>query len=537
METPLNIPCCVAFKRRNKEAEEYWDAAQPYAPIRDFGDEKFKSGKHGKYTRKRKRDETRRMIEKELQKRHKVMNGMEYTSMNCTTTMPEDKSFWTDTTGDPPVVVGEEAVKLPNPKDYFMFYPIQRGVCNVTDSTAEGVRRALYHLLRYSLQKKLQLSEDKWRLYTIVVGIPARFNLREISILLDVIFKDLCFEKAFMHNEQVLACFGAGVSSACVVDVGAQKTHICCVVDGSVIPRTEINLDYGGDDIDETLLWLLKDDDCNHFAAKHCQMDQALNKQQARNIKEKHCFYSELGTELLVQDAQFLERKAKKETRIHRFNIATAALVAPRAIFQPSLLLDLKPYYCLPPDMSSGDPWAELFLKDSGYYKYSLEAREHGFDVDIPSRKVSTPKGTGTPKGSFHGLPSPISMKYSAYGPKVEPRMPIHDAITHCISSLQSPDLKAKLAKQVLLVGGSVMFKGIVDALEEELVALIPYKIPGANTVNVILNPKKAGPENLSWKGAYILANAETIHDQLVKRKSYLEFGISALREQCPFPI
>ena len=34
------------------------------------------------------------------------------------------------------------------------------------------------------------------------------------------------------------ATFGAGLSSACVVDMGDEKTHICCVEDGISNPNT-----------------------------------------------------------------------------------------------------------------------------------------------------------------------------------------------------------------------------------------------------------------------------------------------------------
>lgn len=39
-------------------------------------------------------------------------------------------------------------------------------------------------------------------------------------------------------QESVCATFGAGVGSACVIDVGDQKTTICCVDDGLAIPTS-----------------------------------------------------------------------------------------------------------------------------------------------------------------------------------------------------------------------------------------------------------------------------------------------------------
>lgn len=35
-----------------------------------------------------------------------------------------------------------------------------------------------------------------------------------------------------VHQESVCATFGSGLSSACIVDVGDQKTSVCCVEDG-----------------------------------------------------------------------------------------------------------------------------------------------------------------------------------------------------------------------------------------------------------------------------------------------------------------
>jgi len=44
--------------------------------------------------RKRKREEVRRTLEKDLQKRHKVPDGEVYDHRNCTTTLPKDSRFW-----------------------------------------------------------------------------------------------------------------------------------------------------------------------------------------------------------------------------------------------------------------------------------------------------------------------------------------------------------------------------------------------------------------------------------------------------------
>ena len=97
-------------------------------------------------------------------------------------------------------------------------------------------------------------------------------------------------------QESVLSCFGAGKSYSLVVDLGATKTHVSCVDDGLIMPRSRYRLGlrrvviqlqmqtfyllenvpfvfitfisniiwyrqllpYGGDDISEYILWLLR---------------------------------------------------------------------------------------------------------------------------------------------------------------------------------------------------------------------------------------------------------------------------------------
>ena len=57
-----------------------------------------------------------------------------------------------------------------------------------------------------------------------------------------------------MHQQSVLSCFGAGVSSGCVIDIGSQKTSVCCVKDGVILKPTRQIVPFGGDDIDSFLL-------------------------------------------------------------------------------------------------------------------------------------------------------------------------------------------------------------------------------------------------------------------------------------------
>lgn len=65
------------------------------------------------------------------------------------------------------------------------------------------------------------------------------------------------YSNIFLVQDHVSATFGSGLSYACVVDVGDQKTSVSCVEDGICHPNTRVRLEYGGGDITQIFYWLL----------------------------------------------------------------------------------------------------------------------------------------------------------------------------------------------------------------------------------------------------------------------------------------
>lgn len=154
---------------------------------------------------------------------------------------------------------------------------------------------------------------------SVSLALPDSWSEREIMAVLDVLLKDLGFKEAFVHKvrttnfwrvllfvlcvnllihgflvffftqESVLTCFGAGLASACVVDiggygwfcyhtclrslddcisfmvVGAETTQVCCVEEGQVVPCTSHLVAFGGRDVTELLLSLLQNPAHEHF--------------------------------------------------------------------------------------------------------------------------------------------------------------------------------------------------------------------------------------------------------------------------------
>jgi actin-related protein 8 len=74
--------------------------------------------------------------------------------------------------------------------------------------------------------------------FSVSLSLPDSFSEREAMELVNVLLARLKFRDVLVHRESVLTCLGAGLVNACVVDVGAQKTHVACIQDGVLVPRT-----------------------------------------------------------------------------------------------------------------------------------------------------------------------------------------------------------------------------------------------------------------------------------------------------------
>lgn len=71
-------------------------------------------------------------------------------------------------------------------------------------------------------------------IYTSLEDIKMSFKCQQndCKLSINLIYFFLILLGIIVHQESVCATFGSGLSSACIVDVGDQKTSVCCVEDG-----------------------------------------------------------------------------------------------------------------------------------------------------------------------------------------------------------------------------------------------------------------------------------------------------------------
>ena len=93
--------------------------------------------------------------------------------------------------------------------------------------------------------------------YAAVLVVPDAGPTSLIKALADIVLKELRFSSVILMQESVCCTFGAGISAACVVDIGEHGTSVSCVEDGLIVPNTCIQLGFGGRDITSALNWML----------------------------------------------------------------------------------------------------------------------------------------------------------------------------------------------------------------------------------------------------------------------------------------
>ncbi|GAA6053412.1 hypothetical protein JCM3770_002314 [Rhodotorula araucariae] len=164
------------------------------------------------------------------------------------------------TTGEGEVWVGNKAVRIPDAEasGYDLRWPFQRGGFNTAPYRSPqellGDVQAIYTGV---LRDELDIAEEEFKDYAVILLIPDLYDEVYVREMTDLLLRTMGFKQICLIQESVGATFGAGYSSACVIDIGSRTSTITCVEEGLVLPETRMVLDFGGDDITRFLLTLL----------------------------------------------------------------------------------------------------------------------------------------------------------------------------------------------------------------------------------------------------------------------------------------
>ncbi|CAE6409631.1 unnamed protein product [Rhizoctonia solani] len=238
----------------------------------------------------------------------------------------EDEEFFI---GNSALILGDTAASYFTSK-----WPMRGNSLNTRDyDSVQEILSDIETIWSTVLREYLEIPRSRYKASVQLKGSDHHFDRFYVRELVNVLLVQMGFAQLCVQQESLCAAFGAGLSTACVVDIGAVKTSIACVDEGQVVPDTRITLDLGGDDITEYLYYLLKG---INFPHKDCQLNQASDWTTMTRLKKQMCSLSETDVALNVYD--FYTRKPNQETKRHTMQVYDEPIVAAMCIFEPRIV-------------------------------------------------------------------------------------------------------------------------------------------------------------------------------------------------------
>ncbi|KAI0718003.1 actin-like ATPase domain-containing protein [Cerioporus squamosus] len=239
------------------------------------------------------------------------------------------------TSSDEPYLVGEKALRLANPEDmgYAVRWPIYGGNFNTRDyPSPQLILSDIEAILRESLRMK-DIEPSMYKEYSVVLVIPDYYDRLYVEGLSRLLLIDMGFKQICAQQESLAATYGAGISNACVVDMGAVKTSIACVDDGLVIADTRMVLSMGGNDITEFLYVLLEK---IGFPYSDCDLARSYDWNVMEELKARLCTLAEGDVALNLYD--FSVRRPGKQTEKYGLRAYDEIILAPMCLFEPRVI-------------------------------------------------------------------------------------------------------------------------------------------------------------------------------------------------------
>ncbi|EPY53461.1 actin-like protein Arp8 [Schizosaccharomyces cryophilus OY26] len=472
------------------------------------------------------------------QKNRPVPNGTELVKNFNKISKPEvipshedpQKPNWTRFENDqrPDVLIGEQALLLPTKEypEYRLYYPIRNGLFNENDyESSQQLLSDIFEILKYSISDLLQIPLSQLPQYSAIFIVSDLYDRIYIERFLDLLFYDLQFGKTAIVQESLCTSFGAGMSSACVVDVGAEKTSISCVEEGIVIPNSRINIKYGGDDITLLFAKLLTK---SHFPYHEMDLSLPYDWNLMQSLKEKYCGISQGTYNIQLND--FHSRTPDDGTKKYSFKVLDETILTPFGYFRPDIfengrkLKDRYKLFPVPVDVYENQPnnpesLAQTTLLQISAPLSSKEEEEASLE-DSAKHELSSSK-----------RPRVVHLGSLASPEKIKEKLvyPLDDAINQSIFSACEGNLgdQAKnLYSSILIVGGGALFPGFSHLLEERL------QSKRANIPNVAVLPPPRGldAQIVAWKGGCIYNRLRIVSEFWIKASDWRMLGSRVLQ-------
>lgn len=467
----------------------------------------------------------------------------------------------------PGYFTGKEALRIPdrsNPR-YKLFWPLRCGWYNEVDYRE---KKDLYNdiatIIEEAIKSQLNLGRrGDWAQYGCVFVVPDLYERQYISQSLEMLMRDLGFGKVCFIQESLAATFGAGYTVGCVVDIGAQKTSICCVEEGMCIENSRINLKYGGADVTETFIRMMLHD---HFPYEDINLQRRYDFLLAEELKSKFCTMNE--GDISPQLFDFHLRASSQDTRKYTFKTYDEVLLAPQGYFQPTIFdhsQKLKGRHTLVDrsyDNYEGGPNDPVSSAQSAVTSLISPlapgpTQTHGEITNGHTTTTAAVKQTSnllqkvndsdriTPSAVGSPVPedddTPVLVGDASTAPNVlatsirDDVLPVISLDTAILTSIahgaRGDERRTRdFLMSVMVIGGGTQIPGFYSFLEEKLKELRPGY---AKEITIGIPPRELDPQGVIWKGGSVFGKLRGTNDSWIGRMEYDRLGARLLAYKC----
>ncbi|EGP89779.1 actin-related protein, ARP8 class [Zymoseptoria tritici IPO323] len=479
----------------------------------------------------------------------------------------------------PNYVVGEAALRIPEksrPK-YRLKWPVRHGWLNEKDYPSRTtLLRDFFLIIEESIKTQLDVPNKKdWNQYSCVFLIPDLYEKTLVATVLQELIRDFGFSRVCFMQESLAATFGAGFSTACIVDMGAQKTTVCCIEDGMCFEESRINLKYGGYDVTETFVKMMLYDRFNYDDINLMRRHDFL---LAEELKER--FTTLQDDNISVQLYDFHLRAHGQETRKYQFKLYDEGFLAPQGYFKPEIfsneekLAGRRKLIGRSLDLYDGSPNDPMSAAQKAVYNHVQKSIPSAV-LDAPAKPASllatplaaaTPskhrplaipshlngENEATPRSSVAGSPPPDDAGTPApngegangsedadqiagvydLSERIIPIMSLHDAIITSIEHASNGDERKRrdFLGSIMLTGGASKTPNLQSHLELQLRAAMPQY---PKEILVAPPPRDLDPSVIAWKGGSVFGKLRMTNDSWISGLEYDRLGSRILNYKC----
>ncbi|KAF2097091.1 actin-like ATPase domain-containing protein [Rhizodiscina lignyota] len=605
---PKTVPMVIARQARQNESEENGGEPEPKRLKTDDGEWEEPERMFGEEFSEQFQDMSFNLKQHmRANKRRLLPNSKELVVNYNRRTTPETISEhndphridWTELPPDPrkapPYICGHAALRIAEQSRprYKLYWPIRAGCLNEKDySRKNAVWEDFFTIIEEAIKTQLGIKTRKdFKQYSCVFVIPDLYERTYVTTILDTLMRDFEFKRVCFMQESLAATFGAGWSAACIVDIGAQKTSICCVDEGLCQEESRINMKYGGADVTELFMKMMLYD---HFPYQEINLRRRYDWLLAEELKQKFCTANE--AEISVQLYEFHLRASGQDTRKYTFKTYDEVMLAPMGFFRPTIfnnvnkldgrrklidrsydIYDNSPNdptstaqttvlefaeKNLPPPINGSQPndasnglsapsaVTEKPAIDSTPRPLNITRLTDTHEPTPRSSAANSPQPEGTPQpgraspgpgagdalGGLSGTSADAAAQKTAqaeHRDRILPLMPLDVAILESArQGHRGDDRKARdFYGGILLVGGGAKFPYFTSMLEERLRGLLPG-YPKEILIGEV--PRELDPMLVVWKGGSVFGRLSSSgNDSWVHQREYNFLGSKLLAQKC----